>query len=96
MACRIYELRAKPIFDWNTAERTSIKILKNEASVKIPHASRPIKPEFRNCDILVRIQILGSVPLTNGSGYGCGSIPKSSVTFREQKNQFFDVLITEI
>ncbi len=35
--------------------------------------------------ILVRIRILGLVPLTNGSGWGCGSVPKNSVTFRMQK-----------
>ncbi len=43
---------------------------------------------FQVRDILVlirmRIRILGCVPLTNG----CGSVPKSSVTFRmQQKNQ---------
>jgi hypothetical protein len=42
-------------------------------------------------DILVRIRtriwILGSVPLTNGSG----SVPKSSVAFRMHKNQFFHI-----
>jgi hypothetical protein len=30
--------------------------------------------------ILMRIRILGSVPLTNGSGCGSGSVPKYSVT----------------
>ncbi len=43
--------------------------------------------QIRIRDILVRIRILGSVPLTNGSG--CGSVPKSSVTFRMQKNLCF-------
>jgi hypothetical protein len=43
---------------------------------------------FRIRDILVRIRmwILGSAPLTNGSGCGSGSVSKSSVTFRMQKN----------
>jgi hypothetical protein len=44
-------------------------------------------PNFRIRDILVRIRILGSVPLTKGSG----SVPKSSVTFRLKKNLFFNI-----
>ncbi len=42
-------------------------------------------PVFGIRDILVRVRmrILGSVPLTIGSG--CGSVPKSSVTFGMQK-----------
>jgi hypothetical protein len=32
-------------------------------------------------DILVRIRIPGSIPLTNGSGFGCGSRSCYSVTF---------------
>ncbi len=54
---------------------------------------------FRICDILVRIRILGSVPLTNGSGSGCrcGFVPKSSVTFRMPKNPFLKYfLLNEI
>ncbi len=47
-------------------------------------------PVFQIYDILVRIRmrirILGSFPLTNGSG--CGSGPQSSVTWM-QKNRFF-------
>jgi hypothetical protein len=45
---------------------------------------------FRIRDILVRIRmripILGSISLTNGSG--CGAVPKSSVTFKMQKLYF--------
>jgi hypothetical protein len=55
--------------------------------------------EFRIRDILVwirmRIRILGSLPLNNGSG----SVPKPSVTFRMQKyilSIIFNVLINEI
>ncbi len=48
-------------------------------------------------DILVRIRmrmrILGSVPLTNRYGCGCGSVPKSSVTLRMQKIYFFIFLM---
>ena len=33
----------------------------------------PLVPVFRNRNILVRIRILGSVPLNNGSGSGSGS-----------------------
>jgi hypothetical protein len=56
-------------------------------------------PVFRICDILVRIRmrirILGSVLLTNGSE--CGSVLNSSVTFRMPNFFiFFNVLINEI
>jgi hypothetical protein len=47
--------------------------------------------------IRIRIRLLESVPLTNG--YGCKSVPKSSLTFRMQKNLFFifsNVLINDI
>ncbi len=40
-----------------------------------------------------------SGPVTFLDEYGCGSVPKSSVTFRMQKKQFFhifNVLINEI
>jgi hypothetical protein len=39
--------------------------------------------------MLVRIQILGSAPLTIGSG--SGSVPQTSVTFRMQKIYFFHI-----
>jgi hypothetical protein len=42
-------------------------------------------PVFRIRDTFVRIRILGSVLLTNGSGCERGSAPKSSGTFRMQK-----------
>jgi hypothetical protein len=52
-----------------------------------------LKPVFRIRDVFLgirmRIRILGSVPLTNGCGSECGSVPKSSVTFRMQKKYFF-------
>jgi hypothetical protein len=41
--------------------------------------------------ILMRIRILGSVPLTNGSGRGSGSVPKYSVTFRMHENFFLHI-----
>jgi hypothetical protein len=52
-----------------------------------------LKAVFQIRDILVRIRILGSVPLTNGSG--CGSVPTSSA-FKDTKKNFlifFYVLI---
>jgi hypothetical protein len=64
-----------------------------------------LRSVFRILYILVwirmRIRILGTAPLAYGSGcvYGCGSVPKSSVTIRMQKIKFcqiFNVLIIEI
>jgi hypothetical protein len=59
-------------------------IFENDVT-KSPESSVPVR------DILVRIRmrirILGSVPLANGSG--CGSAPKSFVTLRMQKYIFF-------
>ncbi len=55
--------------------------------------------QIRDILILIRMRILGSVRLTNGSVCGCGSVPKSSVTFKMQKNYFFilfNVLINKI
>jgi hypothetical protein len=49
------------------------------------------KAVFRIRDMLVRIRILGTLPLTNRSG--CGSVPKSSVTFRMQKSIFFFIFL---
>jgi hypothetical protein len=43
-----------------------------------------LKAVFRIRDILVRIRILGSLPLTDGSGSGFGSVPKFLVTFTMQ------------
>jgi hypothetical protein len=45
-------------------------------------------------DILVRIRIRGSVPLTNGSGSNSGSYFFLQVTLRMQKNNFLYFLIT--
>ncbi len=48
------------------------------------------KDVFRIRDTMVPIQMphCGSVPLTKGFGCVCGSVPKSSVTFRMQKKNF--------
>jgi hypothetical protein len=43
---------------------------------------------YRILDILVRIQVRGSVSLTNGSGSGSGSCFFSSVIFKTNKNIF--------
>jgi len=53
--------------------------------------ARQVQPSVPDRDILVRIRILESVPLTKGSGCGSGSVPKSSVTFRMQKFYFFHI-----
>jgi hypothetical protein len=48
---------------------------------------------FRIRDNLVLIRILESVTLTNGSGCGSGSAPKSSATFRKQKTLYFSYFL---
>ncbi len=46
---------------------------------------------FQIRDILVRIRILKSVPLTNGSGCGSGSVPKFQWLLGCKKNKFFHI-----
>ncbi len=41
----------------------------------------------------MRIRLLGSISLNNGSGCGCETVPKSSVNFQMPKNLFFSYVL---
>ncbi len=74
-----------------------IHTLSERLSKRSTKARRQLAAVFRIRDILVLIRILGSVPLTNGSGYGSGSgsLLFSSVTFQTllENNCFLQIFM---
>jgi hypothetical protein len=59
------------------------------------HTATAFQAVLGTRDLLVRIRIPGSVPLTNGSGSGSGSTPDPTyffIDFKDVKNKFFFIL----
>ncbi len=52
------------------AEKVAAKVTSHLTVTPISKFIYDLKPVLDICDIFVRIRILGSMPLTNGSGFG--------------------------